>query len=651
VTRQNNKALENQQKPIYRSPRLLVSLSPRLVSLALTLGFLALYVRTAAPTVLSGDSAEFQFAAPLLGVSHPTTYPLYTLLGYVATVVLPGDVARRVTLLSALCAALAVGLFFLPARRVTGSTGAAMVAALALGVAPGLWNAATIAEVYALLALLLVALGYALSGDVRCTMYDVRLRRGARRAAGTADTADAAALAGTEALAGAAGTEARPYITRSPAHPLTRSPAHPLTRSPAHPLTRSPAHPLARVRPAAFVAGLGCTHHGLFVLTGLPVFVGYAFRQIAEIVRGRDGNTSGGHTGGGHTGGGHGGAALQVGMWFVLGLAPLLYPIIQFARNGPYAGGDWGLPERYFWGGPATWGEVFDLMTGGDVRRGIFQLPSFDEALQTLQMVGSRMWFEFGPLGVLLGIIGCVLLLRQHRGVWFCSVWVFLATLTYLLLLGPAVQDAPVFTLPMLLPWALWIGVSAAALASLRQRGRETGRAGDPERERVGDPETRRPGDRAAQTSAPTPVHPFTRSPVHPFTPSTGHALITLLIVVTLVWGYTRTPHSSKRRLWLFQEFGRATLSQLPPNAVVITHWEHGTTLQYLIAVEGMRPDVQVDTVEPGDADWGDYARTRYTDRSVFFVGRPADVADLPVETVRDDSYAYLFRLIDDTRP
>src|SRR5919199_440714 len=80
---------------------------------ALLLAFLALYTRTAAPSVLSGDSAEFQLAAPLLGVPHPTTYPLYVLLGKLATLVLPlGDMAFRVTLVSALCAALAVALFF-----------------------------------------------------------------------------------------------------------------------------------------------------------------------------------------------------------------------------------------------------------------------------------------------------------------------------------------------------------------------------------------------------------------------------------------------------------------------------------------------------------------------------------------------------------
>ena len=100
--------------------------------------FLALYVRTAAPSVLSGDSAEFQMAAPLLGVPHPTTYPLYVLLGKLATLVIPfGDLAWRVTIVSSVCAALAVGLFFGIARQLTASAPAALVGSLALGLAPG----------------------------------------------------------------------------------------------------------------------------------------------------------------------------------------------------------------------------------------------------------------------------------------------------------------------------------------------------------------------------------------------------------------------------------------------------------------------------------------------------------------------------------
>src|SRR5581483_7271994 len=99
-----------------------------LIGAGVLLAFLALYIRTAAPSVLSGDSAEFQLAAPLLGVPHPTTYPLYILLGKLATLLVPfGDLAWRVTLVSAISAALAVALFYLLAQRLVGSAPAAAV--------------------------------------------------------------------------------------------------------------------------------------------------------------------------------------------------------------------------------------------------------------------------------------------------------------------------------------------------------------------------------------------------------------------------------------------------------------------------------------------------------------------------------------------
>ena len=73
----------------------------------------ALYAVTLAPTVLAGDGGEFQFVPYLLGVAHPTGYPLYTALGWLWSHLLPlGDVAYRMNLFSALWAALAVALLY-----------------------------------------------------------------------------------------------------------------------------------------------------------------------------------------------------------------------------------------------------------------------------------------------------------------------------------------------------------------------------------------------------------------------------------------------------------------------------------------------------------------------------------------------------------
>ncbi len=73
---------------------------------------LALVIPTLAPTVLSqagGDTAEFQTVAWVLGTAHPTGYPAFMILGFIATHLFPfGDPAFRMNLLQACLAAGAV---------------------------------------------------------------------------------------------------------------------------------------------------------------------------------------------------------------------------------------------------------------------------------------------------------------------------------------------------------------------------------------------------------------------------------------------------------------------------------------------------------------------------------------------------------------
>lgn len=71
-----------------------------------------LVIPTLAPGVISqaaGDSAEFQTVSWVLGTAHPTGYPSYVILGFIASHLLPfGDPAYRMNLLQALLAAGAV---------------------------------------------------------------------------------------------------------------------------------------------------------------------------------------------------------------------------------------------------------------------------------------------------------------------------------------------------------------------------------------------------------------------------------------------------------------------------------------------------------------------------------------------------------------
>lgn len=144
--------------------------------LALAAGGLAglVYWRMAAPGVLAGDSGELQFAAWLAGLSHPTGYPLYLILGWLWShgldaLGLAGP-ARAMNLLSALFGGLAVGLTYLLAVAVVAQSRAgerlprpaeriaALVAALTFAWTPTLWSQAVIAEVYTLHAALVAAI-------------------------------------------------------------------------------------------------------------------------------------------------------------------------------------------------------------------------------------------------------------------------------------------------------------------------------------------------------------------------------------------------------------------------------------------------------------------------------------------------------------
>ncbi|HTO11605.1 MAG TPA: DUF2723 domain-containing protein [Candidatus Binatia bacterium] len=111
---------------------------------------LAFYLLTLSPTVNGGDSGEFITVAWVLGVAHPSGYPLHTLLATVMTLLPLGSVAWRVALLSALCDAGAAVLLFRAVVLLGGDLAAGLLAAGLFAFAPLIWPYAITAEVFAL---------------------------------------------------------------------------------------------------------------------------------------------------------------------------------------------------------------------------------------------------------------------------------------------------------------------------------------------------------------------------------------------------------------------------------------------------------------------------------------------------------------------
>jgi len=117
-----------------------------------------LYGLTLAPSIVVGDSAEFQTEAWRLGVTHPTGYPLYLLLGRVFALLPVGDAAFRMNLFSLFCALLALYMLFEVLRHLTDRPALAAAGVWLAAAGPAFWSQAIVAEVYALNALLSMAM-------------------------------------------------------------------------------------------------------------------------------------------------------------------------------------------------------------------------------------------------------------------------------------------------------------------------------------------------------------------------------------------------------------------------------------------------------------------------------------------------------------
>ena len=110
------------------------------------------------------DTGEFQAVPPVFGTAHPTGYPSYVLLGWLASLVLvpAGEAALRMNLLSAVLLATAAGLVVVVVRQLTGRSIVGLGAGLLLALTPIPWRMGGFADPHtlhlALVAVLLVLL-------------------------------------------------------------------------------------------------------------------------------------------------------------------------------------------------------------------------------------------------------------------------------------------------------------------------------------------------------------------------------------------------------------------------------------------------------------------------------------------------------------
>jgi hypothetical protein len=120
-----------------------------LISGLIGIAALALYIHTLAPSLLWGDSAEFQTLSYTLGMTHPSGYMTQIMFGKLFTYIPVGNIAYRVNLMSAFFGALAVAETYLIVRLLGGWRVAALSATVLLTLTEGFWWRALLAESYA----------------------------------------------------------------------------------------------------------------------------------------------------------------------------------------------------------------------------------------------------------------------------------------------------------------------------------------------------------------------------------------------------------------------------------------------------------------------------------------------------------------------
>lgn len=119
---------------------------------------------TLLPGVAFWDTGEFQTVGPVLGTAHPTGYPAYVILGWLASIVLApfGEPAFRMNLLAAVLAAITAALVVVVTAQLTRRPLLALATGLVFGTLPVSWRLATHADPHgfhvALVALLFVLL-------------------------------------------------------------------------------------------------------------------------------------------------------------------------------------------------------------------------------------------------------------------------------------------------------------------------------------------------------------------------------------------------------------------------------------------------------------------------------------------------------------
>jgi hypothetical protein len=132
----------------------------RWIAFALFAVTLAVYGATLCRTIYTGDDGDFITAMATTGITHPTGYPLFCLLGKLFLLLPIGEPATRINLMTAVCGAGAVAMFYRFLAVLVPERLWAIFGALLLAFSPTLWQQSLSCEVYTLTCVFLATLLY-----------------------------------------------------------------------------------------------------------------------------------------------------------------------------------------------------------------------------------------------------------------------------------------------------------------------------------------------------------------------------------------------------------------------------------------------------------------------------------------------------------
>lgn len=120
--------------------------------------FVLLYTHNASRSIYGGDVGDLVTAAKVMGVAHPSGYPLFTLLGFLLTRINFLTPAFMVGLVSVFSASLSIVIYYFISLKIAKSKLIAFISSLVLGFNYIFWFYAEIAEVFSLNTLFVLGL-------------------------------------------------------------------------------------------------------------------------------------------------------------------------------------------------------------------------------------------------------------------------------------------------------------------------------------------------------------------------------------------------------------------------------------------------------------------------------------------------------------